>query len=92
MQSTELSKSDRAEPRGTDDAGTTAPDLNRLCFIAIYRHHRPVQGCRTATCPGRRLALVMSEATVILPQKMGRSTPLLKIFRGQYLAVAPRAY
>jgi hypothetical protein len=69
------------------DAGTALPDLNRLCFVPIHRYHRPVQGYRTAARPGRRLALVFNAATVILSQKTPRSTPLPKIFRGEWPAV-----
>ena len=66
-------------------APPSRPD--RLCFVPIHRYHRPVQGYRTAARPGRRLALVINEATVILTQKTPRSTPLPKIFHGEWLAI-----
>jgi hypothetical protein len=59
---------------------TTAHDLMRRCFALIYRHHRPVQYCRVAARPGRRLTLVISEAKVILTRKSPRSTPLKGFF------------
>jgi len=87
MQSTELSKSSHIELGWCPGCRYRRPDLNRLCFVPIHRYHRPVQGYRKAARPGRRLALVINVATSILPQKTPRSTPLPKIFRGEWPAV-----
>src|SRR5947209_2373309 len=57
MQSTELSKISLVKREVVP--GIMAPsssDLNRLCFVPIYRYHRPVQGYHMAARPGRRLA------------------------------------
>jgi len=87
MQSTELSKRSRIELGRHPECRYRNPNLNRLCFVPIYRYHRPVQVYRTAARPGRHLALVINEATVILPQKTPRSTPYPKIFLGEGSAV-----